>query len=151
VFIVDDNLDEVMAGLAADDDTLASGLALAAERAVEEGAEEAKTSHRFQTRTGKLVDGIQGRLVERTARGGVAEMTSTAPHSQAVNDGTKAHVIEAKDAQALRFQSGGETVFRRRVNHPGTDADPFFDRGEARATGVLEDAADGVVAKIAGR
>lgn len=33
---------------------------------------------------------------------------------------TRPHIIEAKKAQALRFTSGGKTVFARRVNHPGS-------------------------------
>lgn len=33
---------------------------------------------------------------------------------------TKPHVIDARRAKVLRFQMGGETVFRRKVNHPGS-------------------------------
>lgn len=34
---------------------------------------------------------------------------------------TKPHVIEARRAQALAFVIGGELVFRKRVNHPGSN------------------------------
>lgn len=33
---------------------------------------------------------------------------------------TRAHVIEAINAAALRFQVGGKTVFAKKVNHPGS-------------------------------
>jgi phage gpG-like protein len=33
---------------------------------------------------------------------------------------TRAHVIEARKAKALAFQMGGQTVFFKRVNHPGS-------------------------------
>lgn len=33
---------------------------------------------------------------------------------------TRAHVIEALNAKALMFQVGGQVVFAKRVNHPGS-------------------------------
>ena len=33
---------------------------------------------------------------------------------------TSAHIIEAKTAQALRFEKGGEEIFAKSVNHPGS-------------------------------
>lgn len=33
---------------------------------------------------------------------------------------TKPHVIEAKRGKALKFSAGGETIFRRKVRHPGS-------------------------------
>lgn len=33
---------------------------------------------------------------------------------------TPAHVIEARNAQALAWVAGGKTMFARRVNHPGS-------------------------------
>lgn len=32
----------------------------------------------------------------------------------------RAHVIKARNAQALAFQMGGQTILRRQVNHPGS-------------------------------
>lgn len=45
-----------------------------------------------------------------------------------VNDGTRPHVIRPRRAQVLRFNVGGQVVFARVVNHPGTRARPFLDR-----------------------
>ena len=45
-----------------------------------------------------------------------------------VNDGTRPHVIRARNAQVLRFRVGGRVVYAKAVNHPGTRAKPFLDR-----------------------
>ena len=53
-----------------------------------------------------------------------------APH---VEFGTVPHVILPKNAKALRFKGkGGKYVFAKRVNHPGTEPNPFFERGVER-------------------
>jgi hypothetical protein len=46
-----------------------------------------------------------------------------APH---VELGTKPHVIEAKNAKALAFKIGGQLIFAKKVNHPGTEPHPFL-------------------------
>jgi HK97 gp10 family phage protein len=43
-----------------------------------------------------------------------------------VEFGTGPHVIEPDDAEALRFTVDGEEVFAARVEHPGTEAQPFL-------------------------
>jgi len=45
-----------------------------------------------------------------------------------VQFGSKPHVIEAVNAQTLHFYVDGNEVFCKRVNHPGTAANPFIDR-----------------------
>lgn len=42
--------------------------------------------------------------------------------------GTKPHMIKAKGDGVLRFTVGGQTVFARSVQHPGTRANPYPDR-----------------------
>jgi hypothetical protein len=42
--------------------------------------------------------------------------------------GSRPHVIEPKNAKALRFAQNGRMVFYRRVNHPGTRAYRWLDR-----------------------
>lgn len=51
--------------------------------------------------------------------------TMMAPYAWDVEYGTKPHVIEAKPGKVLKFQAGGKTVYTRRVNHPGTRAQPY--------------------------
>lgn len=43
--------------------------------------------------------------------------------------GTRPHVIEPKNAKALRFEINGQIVFAKRVNHPGTKANDFRKKG----------------------
>lgn len=45
-----------------------------------------------------------------------------------VNDGTRPHVIRPKRAKVLRFTVGGQVVYAKVVNHPGTKPNPFLDR-----------------------
>ncbi len=85
-----------------------------------------------QTRTGRLLrevdrfrqpQGLQGHLIWR------------APYAQFIDEGTKPHVIRAKNARTLAFRMGGRTVFRRVVNHPGTSPRPF--KALAMASGQM--------------
>jgi hypothetical protein len=59
----------------------------------------------------------------RTVSGSVH---ATADYALYVHEGTRAHVIRPRRAQALRFQVGGRTVFAKLVRHPGTKARPFL-------------------------
>jgi len=45
-------------------------------------------------------------------------------------EGTDAHEIEGKNSQSkvLRFTAGGTVMFRKRVQHPGTKANPFVQK-----------------------
>lgn len=42
--------------------------------------------------------------------------------------GTEAHEIVPVNAKVLRFESGGQVVFARRVQHPGTEPSDFVTR-----------------------
>lgn len=48
------------------------------------------------------------------------------PYAMYVEHGTKAHVIRAKDAKALRFNGRNGPVFAKEVRHPGTRAQPYI-------------------------
>ncbi len=43
-----------------------------------------------------------------------------------VEYGTSPHIIRPKSAKALKFSSKGKTIFSKKINHPGTPAQPFF-------------------------
>lgn len=51
---------------------------------------------------------------------------ATADYAAAVHEGSKPHVIRARNAQFLRFEIYGRVIFRKSVNHPGTRARPFL-------------------------
>ncbi|MDZ7742981.1 MAG: hypothetical protein U5Q03_14915 [Bacteroidota bacterium] len=54
---------------------------------------------------------------------------SDVEYAQFVTMGTRPHVIvPRKPGGVLVFQAGGQTVFAKRVNHPGTGPNDFFDR-----------------------
>ena len=78
-------------------------------------------------RTGNLGRQVgEGRITmsgPRTVRGSVNDMADYALY---VHEGTRAHTIRPRTAQALRFQVGGRTVYRKSVRHPGTKARPFL-------------------------
>lgn len=49
-----------------------------------------------------------------------------APYAIYVHEGTRGHAIEPRTRTVLRFTVGGDVVFARRVQHPGTKANPFL-------------------------
>lgn len=90
----------------------------------------AKDTTLFHDRTGRLRGKIDIVDVGAFEKRVIARM----PYSRFIEDGTKAHVIRPKRARFLRFYVAGETVFARRVNHPGTAKRPFMENA-ARAGG----------------
>lgn len=64
-----------------------------------------------------------------TAESVQVQFISNVPYAPYVIDGTSPHVIEAKAARALAFMwyghAPGAMAFYKRVNHPGTKANPF--------------------------
>ncbi|TWH37024.1 hypothetical protein L612_008600000020 [Rhodococcus rhodochrous J38] len=53
-------------------------------------------------------------------------VTATADYAAAVHDGTRPHVIRARNGQYLKFPGRNGPVFARSVNHPGTRPRPFL-------------------------
>lgn len=78
-------------------------------------------------KTGAFAGGIRYRTFERGDAIGVT-LSVPAPLGDFITLGTKAHAIRPVSASVLRFEAGGETVFARGVNHPGTRPNPFIQR-----------------------
>ena len=57
---------------------------------------------------------------------GKNKVIANADYSADLEYGTKPHVIQPKTAKALHFQSDGEDVFTKKVNHPGTKPNPVM-------------------------
>lgn len=73
--------------------------------------------------TGELKD--SGEVFQRDD--GVWIIRYTADHSVVVEEGGDPHIIEPRDADALRFETeSGEVVYTMRVRHPGTKAQPYL-------------------------
>ena len=54
------------------------------------------------------------------------KVIANASYSADIEYGTKAHIIEPKNANALHFTIDGQEVFTKRVNHPGTKPNPVM-------------------------
>lgn len=63
----------------------------------------------------------------------------TVKYALPVHEGSGAHVIFPKTKKVLRFRVGGKWVFARKVNHPGTKANPFVERTVAKADRGVND------------
>lgn len=53
-------------------------------------------------------------------------LTAGADYAAAVEFGTSPRVIKAVKKQALHFKIGGKDVIVKQVQHPGTEAQPYF-------------------------
>lgn len=74
-------------------------------------------------RTGRLGQSIQQRVESDSGSvTGIVYSSGDVPYGRIHEYGgkTAAHVIEAKNGKALAFAKGGQMVFARRVNHPGS-------------------------------
>ena len=70
-------------------------------------------------RTGDYARGLKMERFTRRGRAGV-RLVATADHSAVVELGSRPHVIEPRNKQALAWPGGRHPV--RRVRHPGTQA-----------------------------
>lgn len=57
---------------------------------------------------------------------GVVRGEQDVPYAKFLEGGTRPHVIRPKNARVLAFSVGGEQVFAKAVNHPGTPAFRFL-------------------------
>jgi phage gpG-like protein len=73
-----------------------------------------------------VTSNLKNSIAHEVVGGTVARIGSPVEYAAAVELGTKPHIIEPKNAEALKFEIGGKTVFAKRVNHPGTQAHPFL-------------------------
>ena len=79
--------------------------------------------------TGRLRASIRADPPRIFSLRGSVTVGSDVEYSGYVNDGTRPHTIRPRrTGGVLRFQVGGQVVFARVVNHPGTRARPFLDR-----------------------
>ena len=86
---------------------------------------------------GRIAEGVKAHEPKRDGRGWhgdvetAAESADGAPIGLFTEVGTKPHVIEPRDKQALAWPGGKHPV--KRVNHPGTRAQPFMVPGALKA------------------
>ena len=105
----------------------------------------------LQSRSGRLGQSIAVEADETSVSAGID--TAAVPYAaiQEYGGTTRAHVIEAINAAALRFEIGGRTIFARRVMHPGSviPAHSFLATALAELAPAARDAVvDAVVAEV---
>lgn len=138
MFTATDNLDEFRREVDRASRELSDGIRRGVAAACAEGAEEARSTHRFQNRTHALEGSIRGFVEVSTPGGASGVIEAAAQHASFVDGGTPAHEIRPRDpGGVLAFQAGGRTVFARSVQHPGTRPDGFMGRAYHKAERVL--------------
>lgn len=108
-----------------------------------EAADRVRHSDKYEHHTHAYENSVEGVLEGSFSSGQlVGVVRATAPHAAFLEHGTKAHTIEPKATsgpvqqrvksrksraqmgshRSLAFEAGGGMVFRKKVEHPGTDA-----------------------------
>lgn len=129
--------------------------------AAQEGAETARSSGRFNDRTGGLRRSIYAKEYMASANYARWMIVSPASYSKFIESGTRPHDIYPKAGagfigphpkgkstrssndfgagrgHALRFVKNGAMIFARMVHHPGTRADPFMGPAMQKAESVM--------------
>lgn len=140
----------VIADAEALDAKLVAGLQGAVGHSVTVCTARSREEHRWEHRTGATRESIVGQV--RDTGKGATGTVDVGENAARLATGTVPHVITAGDRKvsggrdasgrfqkgstrpgALRFQVGGQTVFARYVNHPGTKPDPYLDRAAEAA------------------
>lgn len=85
-------------------------------------------------RTGALSRSIHVQMTS-AASGLVVRIGSDNKIALLHHEGTRPHIIRARNARALVFYMNGNLVFAQSVRHPGTRANPYLQRGMALAIG----------------
>jgi len=99
-------------------------------------------------RSGKLANSTRGQITgspaaqELQVRQG-ARTPNGAFYGGFVRKGTAAHEIRPVRAKALRFVIGGNVVFAKKVNHPGTKPNPYHERALTKVSGQI----DGIISR----
>ncbi len=101
----------------------AAGEAL--ESAVDAAARDAFTTNLFRNKTWKLREGTKATVDRQNYTG---RLENRVAYARFVEEGTKPHVIQARNAPVLRFfwTRHGFWFAGKKVNHPGTAPRPFF-------------------------
>jgi hypothetical protein len=81
-----------------------------------------KAGRAFKTHTNTL----EGSIGVRYLSGGVAVVYANAEYAACVETGTRPHVINAKNRNALKRPSSHGYVLNRSFNHPGSRPFPYF-------------------------
>jgi hypothetical protein len=87
-------------------------------------------------RTGRLAASIKVQLTAK-ATGLAVKVGSDNKIAYLHHEGSRPHIIRAKNVAYLRFYSHGKLRFAKSVRHPGTRANPYLQRSMALAIGRI--------------
>ncbi|HBZ09121.1 MAG TPA: hypothetical protein DEO65_04425 [Bacillus bacterium] len=87
---------------------------------------QAKNNAPWTDRTGNTRRTINGGA-DQSARGVTLFLAHGSMVGTYLETGTPSYVIRPKSKKALRFVSGGEEIFAKRVNHPGISPHPIVE------------------------
>ena len=86
-------------------------------------------------KTGTLRRGNQSDV---SASGDYGRVFNQVPYANYVHGGTRPHVIRPRSpGGVLAFTIGGQMIFAKRVNHPGTRANPFYDHAVSQSASEI--------------
>ena len=77
------------------------------------------------TKNGSVITGNLRRSIYFKVEGDTI-IIKMADYGKNVEFGSSPHIIRPKSKKALKFKSGSEDVFAKKVNHPGSRAKPFI-------------------------
>lgn len=97
------------------------------------GVADAKSTTMWKDASGVTRNSIHGEMKSSDTAAIIA-----GGQSKRLEEGTPQHVIQARNGGFLVFEVGGQTMFRRFVNHPGTAARPFLYQARNHAEQVLD-------------
>lgn len=109
-------------------------IAHALEDTVAAAEQHAAASSLFDDHTQRLLGSTEGYVDMGRHR---ARLRNAAPYAHFIEEGTRPHPISARRSGTLRFEVGGQVVYRRRVMHPGTKPRPFMRQAGEAGTNVL--------------
>ena len=148
---------------------LSDGIRQGVADGVTEGAQEARTVHRYKDRTGALTASTVGRVEVSAPGGAVGVIEATKPYASFVEEGTAAHEIRPKlgagvegplqkgqrrrgrgaERAMLHWEDDNGHHFARKVNHPGTPSLPFIGPAVLKAERVIVRDVEVAIAKVA--
>lgn len=155
-----EGIDGVLNGLMAAKNELSFGVVRGIAEGCRDGADEAKRTHRYKDRTGKLTASISGGLTMFLGDMAEGQIVATAPYASYVDGGTRAHIIRPKLARGtvgpvnegqtrrkrgegkarvmLRWVGAdGRVHFKSFVKHKGTRPDGFMGTAYLKAERVI--------------
>lgn len=137
-------LDEAARKFAAAPDKLAEGLGKAVRESVRDLHREAVREAPVNRQSG---GGNLRQMIGSRASGLSGSVEAKAKYSAYVHEGTRPHVIVPRDAKVLANRRTGQ-FFGKKVNHPGTRANPFMLRALEKITGKIAAHVEAALSKI---